>query len=466
MEKNGALDLFERAGWKEYFKSSRSVLLVIDPQNDVLDEKGFLNFWQVWKHARENGSIENIKKIVAACRKSGVPVIWGKQYRLEKGRDLFPGTWDGDSLTLIRTLIPNGFLQNTWETDIYEGLADCVDEKDILIGKHGSSMFEGTALEKYLRNIGARTILITGFLTDFCIEATVRSACDKGYLAVTVSDGCATQNEELHQDSLQRMRRMIGPVIDTAGVLDLLKKSSAPPLPTAQRSFSINEVGKKMAEGFSLNDIVDWRLYLHKEATALLVIDPQNSVLHEKGSFASTGTWKKAKETGAVGKIESLVKACRASGIPVFWTKHSRLPGGKDIFPGTFDGRLMEEVHRDAPGVLLGDGWDTGFFDDIEPLIRGEDMIIEKASWSAFESTPLQRYLNHLGITGIIVCGFLSDFCVEATVRNASDRGYFSIIVSDACSTATEKDHALALARFDRLIGPVLDTKSIVEFLK
>ena len=93
-------------------------------------------------------------------------------------------------------------------------------------------------------------------------------------------------------------------------------------------------------------------------------------------------------------------------------------------------------------------------------------MIIEKASWSAFESTPLQRYLNHLGITGIIVCGFLSDFCVEATVRNASDRGYFSIIVSDACSTATEKDHALALARFDRLIGPVLDTKSIVEFLK
>jgi len=149
MEKNGALDLFERAGWKEYFKSSRSVLLVIDPQNDVLDEKGFLNFWQVWKHARENGSIENIKKIVAACRKSGVPVIWGKQYRLEKGRDLFPGTWDGDSLTLIRTLIPNGFLQNTWETDIYEGLADCVDEKDILIGKHGSSMFEGTALEKH-----------------------------------------------------------------------------------------------------------------------------------------------------------------------------------------------------------------------------------------------------------------------------------------------------------------------------
>lgn len=139
---NQAYNIFENAGWKEYFKRSRTVLLVIDPQNDVLDEKGSLSFWQVWKHAAENGSIKNIMKLVPACRKAGVPVIWGKQYRLEKGRDVFPGTWDGDSLTLIRTLLPDGFMENTWETDIYHELAEYVDDMDIVIGKHGSSMFE------------------------------------------------------------------------------------------------------------------------------------------------------------------------------------------------------------------------------------------------------------------------------------------------------------------------------------
>ncbi len=49
---------------------------------------------------------------------------------------------------------------------------------------------------------------------------------------------------------------------------------------------------------------------------------------------------------------------------------------------------------------------------------------------------------------------------------NHSDRGYFSLIVSDACAAATDNDHAPALARFDRLIGPVVDTNTIVGFLK
>ncbi|HDP80588.1 MAG TPA: isochorismatase family protein [Spirochaetes bacterium] len=441
------------------------MLLVIDPQNDVLDEKGSLSFWQVWKHAAENRSVENIRRIIPACRKANIPVIWAKQYRLEKGRDVFPGTWDGDSLTLIRTLLPDGFMENTWETEIHRDLAAYVDEKDIVIGKHGSSMFEGTALEKYLRNLGARVLIVTGFLTDFCIEGTVRSACDRGYLAVTVSDGCATQNEDLHRDALQRMRRLIGPVIDTDGILELVGKSSVNPLPSVQRGFTVEEIGKKMAEGLSLNDIVDWKRYLKKETSALLVIDPQNDNLHEKGSFSFTGSWKAAKESGAVERLRELVSACREARVPVFWIRQNRLTGGKDIFPGTFDRQVMDVVQQAVPGAFLSGSWDTDFFEDIKPLIGDDEMVIEKAAWSAFESTPLERYLNHLGVTGIIVCGFLTDFCVEATVRNASDRGYFSIIVSDACAAATEKDHGLALARFDRLIGPVVDAKSIIGFL-
>ena len=98
--------IYELSGWKDYFKKLPSVLLVIDPQNDVLDEKGSLSFWQVWKHARENNSIENIKRLIPVCREKGIPVIWAMQYRLSGGRDVFPGTWDGDSLALIRTVIP------------------------------------------------------------------------------------------------------------------------------------------------------------------------------------------------------------------------------------------------------------------------------------------------------------------------------------------------------------------------
>ncbi len=48
--------VYDLAGWRDYFKKSRSVLLVIDPQNDVLQEKGRLSFTGSWKHARDAGA--------------------------------------------------------------------------------------------------------------------------------------------------------------------------------------------------------------------------------------------------------------------------------------------------------------------------------------------------------------------------------------------------------------------------
>jgi len=215
--------LFDIAGWRQYFKRSRAVLLVIDAQNDVLDEKGSLNFWQVWRHARENGAVGNLKRVIGASREAGIPVIWAKQYRLANGKDVFPGTWDGDSLALIRTLIPDAFMQDTWETEIFDELADLVDPGDIVIGKHGSSMFEGSNLEKYLKNLGARVVLTTGFLTDFCVEATARSASDRGYCTIVASDACAAASREDHEMALARFDRLIGPVVATAPLVECIR---------------------------------------------------------------------------------------------------------------------------------------------------------------------------------------------------------------------------------------------------
>lgn len=466
MEPGKALEkysLYELAGWRDHFKRSRSVLLVIDPQNDVLDEKGTLSFWNVWKHAREVGTIENMKRVIAACRARGIPVIWAKQYRLAGGKDVFPGTFDGDLLSLIRTIIPNAFMQDTWETEIYDELLEVMEERDIVLGKHGSSMFEGTNLDKLLKSLGARAVIVTGVLTDFCVEATVRSACDRGLLAVTVSDACATENQELHEKALKRMERLIGPVIDTEGLLSLLDEYEVPPLPKEPRAFDLQKVGESLGKGFSLNEIVEWESYLKAEKTAFLVVDAQNDNLHEKGSLNFLGAWRTARETGAVENVKRLLEVCRGKNIPVIWVKQNRLPGGKDIFPGTLDAEIMKLIHAILPGAFLGGTWDTDIYEELKPLIREDELVIEKHGWCAFEGTPLERYLNLLGVDTLIVCGFLTDFCVESTVREASDKGFFTIVASDACAAASREDHELALARFDRLIGPVIPTDRLVN---
>lgn len=455
--------LYELAGWKDYFKQAPAVLLVIDPQNDVLDEKGTLSFWNVWKHARENGAVGNMKRVISACRAKGIPVMWAKQYRLAGGRDVFPGTFDGDLLSLIRTIIPNAFMQDTWETEIYDELLEAMDERDIVLGKHGSCMFEGTNLDKLLKSLGTRALIVTGVLTDFCVEATVRSACDRGLLAATVSDACATENQEIHDKALKRLERLIGPVIDTDGILALLDEYEVPPLPEEPRSFDLQKVGESLGQGLSLNDIVEWADYIKAEKTAFLVVDAQNDNLHEEGSLNFVGAWKHARETGAVDNVKKLVEACRAKDIRVFWIKQNRLAEGRDIFPGTFDSRLMELIHGALPGAFLGDTWDSDIYEELKPVIAEGELVIEKPGWSSFEGTALMRYLNDLGVDTLIVCGFLTDFCVESTVRQASDLGFFTIVASDACATSNQEDHDLALARFDRLIGPVISTEVLLK---
>jgi nicotinamidase-related amidase len=457
--------LYDLAGWRDYFKRKRAVLLVIDPQNDVLDEKGNLGFWQVWKHAQQNNAIENVKRMIAGCREMGIPVIWAVQYRLAGGKDIFPGTFDGDMLSLIRTLIPDAFLQDSWQTAIYDELREHLMPHDIVIGKHGSSMFEGTTIEKYLKNLGAEVLLVTGFLTDFCVEATVRSACDRGYLAVTISDACATENEEIHRKALGRLERLIGPVISTDEMLNLLREYQVPPLPKTVREFDVETIGTKMSNGFTLHDIVDWKRYVRVDKTALLVIDPQNDNLHEKGSLNFIGSWKHARDTGAVENVKRLVQACREQNIRVFWIKQNRLPQGKDIFPGSFDARMMELIHGVIPEAFYGDIWDTDIYDELKSFIRDDEILIEKPGWNAFEGTPLGRYLNAIGITTLLVCGFLTDFCVESTVRSASDRGFLTMVAADACASSSQEDHDMALARFDRLIGPVLTTDKLITFM-
>jgi nicotinamidase-related amidase len=303
-------------------------------------------------------------------------------------------------------------------------------------------------------------------LTDFCVEATVRSACDKGYLAVAVKDACATQNRELHDKALKRMERMIGPVIGTAELEELLERYEVQPPPPGTRGYDLEEVGKNLARGISLNDIAGWADYVHGDSSALLVVDAQNDNLHPEGNLNFIGAWEQARETGAIDNVKELVEACREKGIPVFWIKQNRLAGGRDIFPGTFDAGMMELVHQALPEAFLGDTWDTEIYDELKPLLREDELVIEKPGWSAFESTPLQRYLNQLGVYTLFVCGFLTDFCVESTVRSASDRGFLTVVAGDACATSSREDHELALARFDRLIGPVITTRNLVELIE
>jgi nicotinamidase-related amidase len=76
---------------------------------------------------------------------------------------------------------------------------------EIILRKSSACLFHSTNFDYVMRNIGISTILCTGFLTDQCVEQTMKVGATLGYRMVCVEDACATDTEERHTAALERI---------------------------------------------------------------------------------------------------------------------------------------------------------------------------------------------------------------------------------------------------------------------
>lgn len=93
--------------------------------------------------------------------------------------------------------VPRG----SWDAQVLPAIAPAADE--IVIPKTSSSVFMSTNVDYVLRNLGVRSLILAGVLTDQCVDSAVRDACDLGYLVTVPTDACATLSQERHDWSLR-----------------------------------------------------------------------------------------------------------------------------------------------------------------------------------------------------------------------------------------------------------------------
>ena len=79
---------------------------------------------------------------------------------------------------------------------------------------------------------------------------------------------------------------------------------------------------------------------------------------------------------------------------------------------------------------------------------QGDEIVLPKTSSSLFNSTNFDYLLRNIGIEDVFVTGFLTDQCVDHTVRDGADRGYCMTCVHDACTAETKARHEAALEGF------------------
>jgi ureidoacrylate peracid hydrolase len=139
--------------------------------------------------------IPNMQRLQAAFRKAKVEVMYTTIESLTK---------DGRDRSLDYKITGFNVPKGSWDGKTIDELAPGDDE--ISFPKTSSSVFVSTHIDYILRNLGVRQVVMSGILTDQCVESAVRDACDLGYLVTQVTDACLTYSQERHDNSLRTIK--------------------------------------------------------------------------------------------------------------------------------------------------------------------------------------------------------------------------------------------------------------------
>ncbi|WP_189339196.1 cysteine hydrolase family protein [Williamsia muralis] len=165
--------------------------------------------------------------------------------------------------------------------------------------------------------------------------------------------------------------------------------------------------------------------------TALLVIDMQRDFLLPGGFGESLGNDVELL-LDVVPPLAALIDAARSAGIMIVHTREGHKPDLSDCPPSKLRRGAASKRIGD-PGrygrILIQGEYGHDIVDELAP-VAGE-IVIDKPGKGAFYGTDLQQILTGAGITHLLVTGVTTEVCVHTTTREANDRGYECLVVSD-----------------------------------
>jgi biuret amidohydrolase len=207
-------------------------------------------------------------------------------------------------------------------------------------------------------------------------------------------------------------------------------------------------------------------LDLQLDRSALVIIDMQRDFLESGGFGAALGNDVSRLEA-AVGPCKQVLAAARGLGMLVVHTREGHRPDLTDAPP--------HKVDRGDPAMRIGAPGPMGRI-----LVRGEpghdiipelypaknEPVIDKPGKGAFYQTDLDLMLRNRGIDTLLVCGVTTEVCVNTTAREANDRGYRCIVLSDCCASYFPQFHEMGLAMIKAqggIFGSVASSQSLLS---
>ncbi len=179
--------------------------------------------------------------------------------------------------------------------------------------------------------------------------------------------------------------------------------------------------------------------------TALLVIDLQRDFL-EPGGFGELLGNDVSLLARVVEPVGAVLAAARAAGMLIVHTREGHRPDLSDCPPAKLTrGRLDMGIGSPGPrGRILVRGEEGhDIVDEVAPM-PGE-IVLDKPGKGAFYATDLELLLRNRGITHLVVTGVTTEVCVHTTVREANDRGFECLVLSDCVGSYFPEFHEVGL---------------------
>ena len=186
---------------------AKTALVVVDMQRGYTEpemgvgpglERDFPEIHRYYYSAIGERVLPGIKKLLDFARSRGLECIYTRTgLQLPGGRDVAPWSWRA---VQAGSSAGNLFAKDSPHYQIVPDIAPLPHE--LVLDKNTATPFASTALDQLLRNMGVENLLIAGLLTNVAVESTARSAGDRGYNPIVVSDACAAYSEAEHEDTL------------------------------------------------------------------------------------------------------------------------------------------------------------------------------------------------------------------------------------------------------------------------
>ena len=187
-------------------------LLVIDMQNGFVSKGGSYDLMGI-NVSKYRDVVPSLKRLIALCRKSKIPIFYSQAVREESGIDL---------LTRSHRILPKSrserikrrpiCIRGSWDAEIVEELRPSLDDHVVI--KRRDSVFQDTEVEVWLRSLGIDSIIFSGIDTSICVESSLRDAFNHGYDVVLISDATASNNQDHYKSTLDNIRNYYGLVMN------------------------------------------------------------------------------------------------------------------------------------------------------------------------------------------------------------------------------------------------------------